>query len=144
MIGTPLQIARLLAFLMVSLAIIPGCESTYRSPPRPAMRSATDVQSADVQAGQPLVEPWEFRQFKGELVTTSTHRLHMTLPEGRLRDEVPMFMESAVNHYRAMITDVDEDGVLLPVTPDRLDVFLFGDREEWADWTRWRLGREDR
>ena len=108
------------------------------------MRSATDVQSAEVQAGQPLVEPWEFRQFKGELVTTSTHRLHMTLPEGRLRDEVPMFMESAVNHYRAMITDVDEDGVLLPVTPDRLDVFLFGDREEWADWTRWRLGRDAR
>ena len=144
MIGYPAKTASLLALFVAGLVVLAGCETAYRSSPRPAMRSSTEVAPGQVVVGQPIVEPWEFRSFKGELVTTSTHRLHMTLPPGRLRDEVPMFMEKAVGHYQSMITNADEDGVTLPVTPDRLDVFLFGEREEWADWTRWRLGRDAR
>ena len=107
------------------------------------MRASTDAPRAVALGSQPMVEPWEFRSFQGELVTTPTHRLHMTLPPGRLREEVPSFMESAVGHYRSMITGAD-GGDMLPPAPERLEVFLFGEREEWADWTRWRLGRDAR
>ena len=137
------QPVSLLGTLLVVLSVVTlGCEQTYRASPRPATRASVDPDRSEVAPGQPLVEPWSFGDFEGELVTTSTHRLHLTLSEGRLRDEIPKFMETAAEHYRGMLFDEDDDAARLPTTPERMDVFLFGERNEWEGWTRWRLGRD--
>lgn len=141
------QSVSLLGTLLVLLGVAAaGCEQVYRASPRPATRASVDPARDAVAPGESLVEPWTFGDFEGELVTTSTHRLHLTLPEGRLREEVPGFMETAVEHYRSMLfageEEEEEEGVILPSTPERMDVFLFGDRNEWEGWTRWRLGRD--
>ena len=84
------QPVSLLGTLLVMLGVLTvGCEQTYRASPRPATRASVDHPRDQVPPGQSLVEPWSFGDFEGELVTTSTHRLHLTLSEGRLRDELP-------------------------------------------------------
>ena len=122
-----------------------GCETTeYRTEARPATRAPAEPASGSVAIGEAIVEPWSFNGTDGELVTTSTHRLHLTIPSGRLRSELPTFMETALEHYRTMITSLTDDPEALPPPPERLNVFLFADRDDWADWTRKRLGRDAR
>ncbi len=132
---------RLFGLLTLTCATLcSGCEQEYRAVPRAATRApAEPIPGTD---GEMVVEPWIYGDIEGVLVTTSTHRLHMSIPEGRLRSEVPVFMQTVAAHYRTMVTSIGEEQVVLPPSPDRLDTFLFGNRDEWADWTKKRLGRE--
>ena len=52
----------------------------------------------DVQA-----EPWSFGDYEGSLISTPTHLLHVTLPDGSLRQSLPIFTNRALDHYRTMI-----------------------------------------
>lgn len=135
---------RLSTAFLLGLALL-GCETTeYRTTARPATRASAEPAYGEMAVGEVIVEPWVFGNVQGELVTTPTHRLHMTIPPGRLRDEMPRFMETAVSHYRSMITSLTDESVVLPPPPERLNIFLFADRDDWANWTRQRLGRDAR
>lgn len=135
---------RLVTAILLGTALF-GCETTeYRVPARPATRASAEPARGAIAPGELIIEPWSFGDINGELITTSTHRLHMTIPPGRLRDETPRFMETALDHYRSMITMGTEASEKLPSPPERLNIFLFADRDDWADWTRQRLGRDAR
>lgn len=111
--------------------------------------------------GEPnSTEPWSFGAYEGELITTPTHLLHTTVTEGSLRDTLPIFTATALDHYRTMIPAVETEtprglgeGLLddrrasikpLPPPTERMSTFLFDTRPEWAAWTSRRLGRNAR
>ena len=125
--------------------VICGCQTTeYRNAARPATRAPAEREKGPLAFGELIVEPWSFNGVDGDLITTSTHRLHMTIPPGRLREELPLYMETALDHYRNMITGLADTPLVLPPPPERLNIFLFADRDDWAEWTRQRLGRDAR
>lgn len=120
-----------------------GCETTEsHAPARPAIR-ASATPTPIVLPGEPIsVERWSIGGLQGDLITTATHRIYTTLPEGRLRNEVPRFAEESVTHYRKMVTMLCDDVEALPPPPEKLDTFLFGSRSDWETWTKRRLGRD--
>ena len=128
-----------------------GCETDPDATPRPAVRAAVEdrpiamKERADDGKGDEIgavvsTEPWTFGGFDGQLVTTPTHLLHLTLPEGRLQAALPIFTGTALRHYRSMLAEDSEEGLLDP-PPERMSTFVFGTRPEWAAWTTWRLKR---
>ena len=66
--------------------------------------------------------------------------LPLPIPTGRLQKALPVFTGSALRHYRSMLAEGSEAGLLDP-PPERMSTFVFGTRAEWAAWTSWRLGR---
>ena len=128
---------------LVASVLLVGC--TPRAEPRPAARAgiASSVDAPlvrDLETPEPVrSEPWSFGGYEGELVTTTTHLLHLTLTEGRLRDALPEFTGMILDHYRTMITE-PAGADPLPAPGERMSTFVFESRPEWAAWTRWRLG----
>ena len=94
---------------LVASVLLVGC--TPWAEPRPAARAgiASSVDAPlvrDLETPEPArSEPWSFGGYEGELVTTTTHLLHLTLTEGRLRDALPEFTGMILDHYRTMITE---------------------------------------
>lgn len=129
--------------LVLLAGLVGGCSP--RPEARPAARSGLEPGVSVPGGAAPIPadglgsEPWTFGGFEGELVTTPTHLLHLTLVEGRLRDALPEFTEQVLDHYRTMITEpagVDP----LPLPTERMSTFVFETRPEWVAWTKWRLG----
>ena len=140
----------LLAFVLAGLGFT-GCDADPEPVPRPAARAGIDVddtipalpaQEADPSTFEEVStsEPWSFGGYEGELVTTPTHLLHLTLPEGRLRQAMPVFTGTALLHYRTMLSP-EADSEPLDAPTERMSTFVFGTRPEWAAWTKWRLRR---
>ena len=135
---------------VVSMAFF-GCETEPDHTPRPAVRAAVedrpivvapgidDARAEEVGAVY-STERWSFGGFDGELVTTPTHLLHLTISDDRLREALPIFTGAALYHYRSMLAEGSEAGLLDP-PPERMSTFVFGTRPEWAAWTTWRLKR---
>ena len=137
----------------LALVSVPGCGSDPDPMPRPAARAGVVVDEDDpaskasVAAVDPstfervsTTEPWTFGGYEGELVTTPTHLLHLTLPDGRLREAMPVFTGTALQHYRTMLLAQPESSPL-DAPSERMSTFVFGTRPEWEAWTRWRLRR---
>ncbi|MCP4837499.1 MAG: hypothetical protein GY895_22365 [Phycisphaera sp.] len=153
------------ALLLAPILLAASC--TPQEAPRPAARDdLAEVGSADLTApfNEELVrtEPWAFGTNEGEMIITPTHVLHVTVPEGSLRDSLPIFTARALDHYRTMIpvAEVAEapnatsrerleggtpepriDVGPLPAPTERMSTFVFDDRPQWAAWTQRRLGR---
>lgn len=139
-------------FLALFAAVgITGCGGNPEPVPRPAARAGIDADATPsnqpVQEFDPstfeetsTVEPWSFGGYEGELVTTPTHLLHLTLSEGRLRTAMPVFTGTALLHYRTMLFP-EVDAKPLDAPSERMSTFVFGTRPEWAAWTQWRLRR---
>ncbi|MAC18816.1 MAG: hypothetical protein CMJ23_03885 [Phycisphaerae bacterium] len=149
--------------VLAILALLGSCSPSES--PRPAARAAL---SGDDSQGMPAIdggepngtEPWSFGAYEGELITTPTHFIHTTVPEGSLRDSLPIFTATALDHYRTMIPAKETggsggagEGLLddrrasikpLPAPTERMSTFLFDTRPEWAAWTSRRLGRNAR
>lgn len=155
--------ALLLLFGLQLLVGPSGCAP--QEPPRPAARDDLAIGSAaDLPGGsgsdEIRVEPWSFGDYQGDLIVTPTHLLHTTIPEGSLREGLPVFTEAALEHYRRLIPPRDpseapatSEGMLddrlandgpLPAPTERMSTFLFDTRPQWAAWTTRRLGRDAR
>ena len=148
---------------LVLISLLVSCSANES--PRPAARAALSGDDPRgllaTDGGEPNgTEPWSFGAYKGELITTPTHLIHTTVPEGSLRDSLPIFTATALDHYRTMIPAVETErprvpgeGLLddrqasikpLPAPTERMNTFLFDTRPEWAAWTSRRLGRDAR
>lgn len=151
--------------LALPLLLVASCSP--REAPRPAARddlARAEASDLLVPFNEELVrtEPWSFGRNEGEMIITPTHVLHVTIPEGSLRDALPIFTARALDHYRTLIpvADVAEapdatsrerpeggtpepriDVGPLPSPTERMSTFVFDDRPQWAAWTQRRLGR---
>lgn len=141
-----------LVMVLISLGFT-ACDADPDAVPRPAARAGIDADQPSPGSNPPVpeadpstfeatstAEPWSFGGYDGELVTTPTHLLHLTLPEGRLRTAMPVFTGTALLHYRTMLS-ADAEAEPLDAPTERMSTFVFGTRPEWAAWTKWRLRR---
>ena len=76
-----------------------------------------------------LINPWQYKQFTGQHTQTPNYDLYVTVRSDRFRKRLPIFAEAALAHYRTAITP-------LPAPPQRLDTFVFRNRDEWSVKTR--------
>lgn len=114
------------------LACIPACSTV--APPPEMQASPAAVKSVNRRI-EPVIEPWSFGKSTGECIDTGTHRIHSTLRDPVIRERMQIFLPTALDHYRAAI-------IPLPDPDGPIDVFLFGTRTDWLDYTRERLPQE--
>ncbi len=114
------------------LACIPACSTV--APPPAAQASPAAVKAVNRRI-EPVIEPWSFGKTAGECIDTGTHRIHSTLRDPVIRDRMQIFLPTALDHYREAILP-------LPEPDGPIDVFLFGTRTDWLDYTRERLPQE--
>ncbi len=82
-----------------------------------------------------LVEPWAHGDRRGEKIATDHYSIRTTLRSGDMRRFLPRFVELALSQYTQALGD-------LPLPRHQLESFIFGTRDEWAAFTRERLGDE--
>jgi len=70
----------------------------------------------------------------GQVVQTANYRIYTTVRDPMLNQYLPGFMEAAHGNYVSLTH-------LLPAdSPQPLDMYVLGTKDEWADLTRHRLG----
>ncbi|MDX2118139.1 MAG: DUF1570 domain-containing protein [Planctomycetota bacterium] len=116
------------------LAVLGACGSHSAKPDRPT--AALGSSSPDAAATRATVvgeEPWTFESVPGRAVRTSSYRVFTIVPRGRSADDLPMFLEQALLHYRTAIT-------VLPPPPVAMDAYVLANRSQWQRLTRTVLG----
>lgn len=144
-VATPLCVV---APLIAACVLLAGCSSGAArppaaqpatqaqptpSPPSPARPTPDDqARLASVVEG---VTPWEFDAKPGKIITTANYRIFTTERDAITVDRAPRFLELALDHYRAALTDAT-----LPAPPIRLDTFLMDNRAQWKSAATQMLG----
>ncbi|MBL9147301.1 MAG: DUF1570 domain-containing protein [Phycisphaerae bacterium] len=109
---------------------------TNRTVPEPAPTAGTPTLAAIAPTPAVSAEPWAWTtdagSVPGEQLSTSHYRLFVTLREGSLKTALPTFMETALVHYTSALGP-------LPEPPRPLKSFVFGKRDQWAEYTKMRL-----
>lgn len=74
-------------------------------------------------------EPWAFRGRPGTKLVTAHYEIYTTLRDETLINGIPEMCESAYSEYARLVAPVH-------ATDERMKVYLFAARPEWADFTR--------
>ena len=83
----------------------------------------------------PSVEPWTNGSRAGERIITGHYSIRTTVRNGDLRRLLPKFAEAALAQYASALGE-------LPHPSGTLETLVFGSRDEWAAYTKERLGPE--
>lgn len=131
-----------------SQTALPGRPSSARPSTAPGRAAAQSLPATVPAAASTAVAPrpattvapwsWEGPQgvVAGSVFSTPHFRLFTTTREdSSLRRLLPAFYEAAIGHWRSALGDLPA-----PVRP--LETYLFGNRAQWADFTRERLGSD--
>ncbi len=110
---------------VVAAALAAGC----------AGRAAGPRASPAVVSPVFTTEGWEYAGHQGKLVRTPSYRLFTTAADPDLVEQMPWFLESALERYTTAFGP-------LPRPTLRLDTFLMGDRDQWSSLTRQVMGSE--
>ncbi|MEQ9095738.1 MAG: hypothetical protein RIE32_05690 [Phycisphaerales bacterium] len=80
-------------------------------------------------------QPWPYMQREGVQITTRNYHLLTTAQHLPIADKLPAFLEASLARHRTFAGST-LGGPALPGPPGRMQMFLFADREEWAQFTR--------
>jgi hypothetical protein len=72
---------------------------------------------------------WEDQGYGGRQITTEHYEIYTTLDDDVLLEAIPQAVETAYVFYRQLVPTAREPG-------ERMKVYLFARRGEWADFTR--------
>jgi hypothetical protein len=117
---------------MLLLVTIAGCgpstgsTNSLRSSLSPSERLVRLVQS---QPGVRSVEVWNNPYGEGLCIRTRHYRIYTTLQEGLMLPQVPVYLESVYTAYQNQLPSPMSDS-------DPMDVYLFGTRQQWEQYTR--------
>ncbi len=129
------------ALLIVPLALLAACgaeKAAVVTPIQPAPAPLQATSEPDAAPPTEVVESreaWDFSSNKGALIRTAHYRLFTTVREATILKRTPLFLETAIAHYRTALGP-------LPAPPIRLDTFLMANRPQWQRITLEILGRE--
>jgi hypothetical protein len=107
------------------LALLAGCSGTPR----------VDRYSGPESRAAVSVEPWSYRGESARLLKTPHYRIHTTIADEEVVQDVAQLMEGALQQYRAIAPGV-------PVSSEPMECYLFKDRAEWAVFTKTRTGAD--
>ncbi len=74
-------------------------------------------------------EPWTFAEQSGQLITTPNYLIYTTISSERILDRLPLFYESALEHYTTALAK-------LPKPDQPLKTYLFQTRGQWQAKTQ--------
>lgn len=80
-------------------------------------------------------EAWPYLQRQGERIITPNYELLTTAQDRDIVRQLPAFLEASLQRHRSFAgTNLGRPA--LPPPPGRMQMFLFADRQEWAQFTR--------
>lgn len=88
-----------------------------------------DMYAARREPVAAAIETWEYRGRDGRKVTSQHYEIYTTLTDEYLLSAVPGLMESAFDYYQRLVPATREPR-------EKMQVYLFLERQEWADFTR--------
>jgi hypothetical protein len=121
-------------------ATLAGCEvgSTPKTPEstptKPAQTSPAAISGASLPESV-TTESWTFGDAQGVVLASANYRIFTTSTRRTLLDRLPVFMESALNHYRAALGD-------LPEPRSELETYLLANRPQWTRMTQQLMGAD--
>lgn len=125
------------AVIAVVGVLLAGCGGTSNvAGPAPAARAepgAPAVMSLSPASVIESSETWSYAGKPGRAVQTANYRFYMTQTDPVLASRLPLFMETALRHYRAEFAG-------LPSPPGKLDTFIMGTRGQWEMLTKQLMG----
>lgn len=128
---TQIQRRRAPCYLLGAIACaIASCASNPASTPAAKPAPSAAINPATVVVSN---ETWSYAGKPGRAVQTANYRFYMTLTDPVLTARLPLFMETALNHYRATFAG-------LPSPPGKLDTFVMATRAQWELLTRQLMG----
>lgn len=80
-------------------------------------------------------EGWTYLEKPGQRLTTAHYHILTTAQEQPIAQSLPAFLEASLARHR-LFAGTRFGGPALPAPPGRMTLFLFADREEWAQFTR--------
>lgn len=123
--------------LVFALSMFAGCQSSATDSKR-AAPPISCAQNADYLRTEPAVrsaEEWNNPYGAGLCVQTKHYRIYTTLMEPLMLRQLPAFLESAYSAYQSQLPSPVKDG-------PPFDIFLFGDRDQWEQYTRQNAGAD--
>ena len=84
-------------------------------------------------------EPWSFNGKPGEILRTPHYRVYITDTRATTLERLPLFMETALAHYRVLLTGSETP---LPYPDMRMDTFILDTRPDWELLTKQLLGEQ--
>lgn len=107
-----------------------GAAPSSMAPTGRGVPSTTSVDPARVVLS---TEDWTFAGKPGKAIQTANYRFYATETSPVLLGRLPVFMETALLHYRATFAG-------LPAPPGKLDTFIMATRGQWETLTRQLMG----
>lgn len=120
---------------LLLLPLLSACTPTPSTPPNESPASPGAVSAPEPVQLVLGVEPWTFETAPGRVVRTLHYSIYTTLPQGRLADRMPVFLEKALFHYTSELAD-------LPKPSAPLETYLLATRPQWNKLTQTLLGDE--
>ncbi len=111
------------------LLVAGGCESPEVVRPVEFSASQALVRHLGDLPAVRAVEPWQNSYADGITITTAHYIIHTTLADTLMLRQLPAFMESAYNACQKQLGEPID--TLTPFV-----VYLFADRQQWADFTK--------
>ncbi|MCG3128148.1 MAG: hypothetical protein CHACPFDD_03024 [Phycisphaerae bacterium] len=88
-----------------------------------------DMYAARREPVAAAIEAWDYRGRAGRKVSTEHYDVYTTLTDEYLLSAVPGLMESAFDYYQRLVPAAREPR-------EKMQVYLFLERQDWADFTK--------
>ena len=98
--------------------------------------SREEISSATSMVVQAQRTTWQSPFGPGEEIRSTNYRIFVTTRNAALRQNLPGFMEAAYSHY------VELTGLPRANGPQRLDLYVLADRQQWAHLTTHHFGEQ--
>ncbi len=116
----------------VLAAVLAGCAAAPVATDGGPIRATTDGPAA---AAAYTAEPWSYLGLPGAVLHTEHYDIYTTATDADLRRRLPAVMEGGLREYHRVAPGV-------PVSAEPMKCFVFGTREQWADFTRRHTGAD--
>ncbi|HEX8522542.1 MAG TPA: hypothetical protein VF669_09825 [Tepidisphaeraceae bacterium] len=88
------------------------------------------------EAAAPVdTEQWQYQSRAGQVLTTPHYLIHTTVKDPQVVQRLPQVMEGAYAEYRVFAGN-------LPESSEPMRCYVFGMRDEWADFTQKHTGAD--
>ena len=128
--------------LSIGLSVLAGCAARQAAPAEGFAKQEAGTSEGMIiylkSKNLPTlkdVQPWDNKYGPGLKITTAHYEIFTTFLEPLMLSEIPGFFESAYRGYNNQLPEPIE-------TTAKLTVYLFGQRQEWDDFTQTFAGRQ--
>ncbi len=118
--------------LRLFIAVVPLLLISCASPPAD---TAAGIVTPKPRVTETTTQPWTFEGRTGQLIRCGSYELYTTLSPGQTVQRLPLFLESALDHYTTVLAPLPR-----PETP--METYVLANRAQWARLTQRTMGED--